>query len=105
MGCSLIELYTFLGRKWSYMLFSSIDSSPVSFNELQALSDKRLNPTLISSRLKKMVHLGIIERKTVNGRVVYAATPKGLKLKEVLHAVKEWSQGTIPEHCREMRCE
>ncbi len=104
MGCGLVELYVFLGRKWSYMLFSRMGSLPVSFNELQELSHKQLNPTLVSSRLKQMIHLGIIEKKIMDGRVVYVATPKGLKLKEALHVVKEWADDTTPLHCRGMRC-
>ena len=104
MRCALLDLYGFLGKKWAFVLFSRIDAAPLSYNELQKVSNRLLNPSLLSSRLKEMVALVIVERKIEGGRVVYAATPKGSLLKKAMHAVKVWADDSLPVQCRGKAC-
>ena len=96
--CDLLELLSFLGKKWSFMLLTNIKEQPISYNELYALSSHRINPTLLSERLKEFVRFDVVERKELPTGIIYCLTPEGARLKQVLHELKQWvsTSGNIP---------
>lgn len=105
--CDIIELYSFLGKKWTFALLSNINKDPVTFNQLHETSRHLINPTLLSDRLKEMIRFGIIERKVLEGRVSYLITHQGQELKSILHTIKEWAEKNgmeIPGKCKNCEC-
>ena len=105
--CDLTELHSFLGSKWAYALLTNIGTRPVSYNELQAISKRTINPTLLSKRLKDMVRFKIISKENTEVKIVYMITSQGMRLKELLHEIKVWAEESdccIPEKCKGKEC-
>ncbi|MBS3136340.1 helix-turn-helix transcriptional regulator [Candidatus Woesearchaeota archaeon] len=105
--CGLIDLYAFLGKKWSFAILSNISHEPISFNKLYSIAGHIVNPTLLSNRLKDMMSLKIIERKSEGGKRRYALSEKGAKLKEHLDRIKIWAvecSYPMPEKCKKCKC-
>lgn len=105
--CDIIDLYSFLGKKWTFALFSNMSEDPVTFNQLHEMSRHLINPTLLSERLKDMIRFNLVERKIVDGKVSYIITSQGQEFKSILHQIKEWAQRNsmdIPEKCKNCEC-
>ena len=105
--CDLIELYGFLGKKWTVALFHNITDEPVSFNELERLTKGLISPILLSSRLKKMIDFKLIDKKMIDGRPVYQITSEGKKLKDIMHNIKDWAiecNYDLPDICKKKKC-
>ena len=105
--CELLELYSFLGKKWAFVLLSNISEKPISFNQLNNLSNHLINPTLLSERLKAMIRFKLISKEEVGNRNLYLLTPEGKKLKEILHQLKLWSvenHYNLPNICKNSEC-
>ena len=103
--CQIIELYRFLGKKWTVPVLHNIGSDPVSFNNLLKTSDKGINPTLLSDMLKTLVEFKIVEKK--QGREGYVLTEKGADLKTILHEIKDWAiecDYNMPALCKSGGC-
>ena len=103
--CQIIELYRFLGKKWTVPLLHNIGKDPVSFNTLLKTSQKGLNPTLLSETLKSLVEFKIVEKR--RGREGYVLTEKGTELKSILHQVKDWAivcEYNLPSMCKAGGC-
>ena len=101
--CELIDLYSFLGKKWTFAMFTKIDTTPITYNELYSLSRHLINPTLLSNRLKRMIKFNLIKRAKVNNKITYSITPEGKKLKGLLHPIKAWSienSYNLPSKCK-----
>ena len=105
--CDLIDLHRFLGKKWAFALFTNIGLNPVTFNELFSISKHKINPTLLSDRLKEMRKLGIIKKEVMCKKKVYRLTVQGEELKKILNQIKNWSEKSghcIPEECKGREC-
>lgn len=107
MNCDVLRLYELFGKKWSYGLLHNITEEPKSFNDLHNLSNRKINPTLLSQRLKELESLKLIERKEEDERVFYTITGAGQKLKDIFRDVKDLAQNLnleMPEKCEEGSC-
>ncbi|MCD4759278.1 winged helix-turn-helix transcriptional regulator [archaeon] len=105
--CSLIKLYAFLGKRWTYPLLYNISKSPKSYNNLYMLSKKTINPTLLAERLREFIKFDIIKRQTIGERVFYSTTKNGEKLKDILNQIRLLSKDLkcyLPKDCKERCC-
>lgn len=106
-GCELIELYKFLGKKWTVPLFHNLKSNPVTYNELNRKTRFLINPTLLSIRIKEFIRFKIVKKSVIDGRISYTLTKRGLKLKDLLHEIKDlaikWDYN-IPDKCKQGIC-
>lgn len=105
--CDIIKIYSFLGKEWTIILLHNINDEPLSFNNIQRMFHKKINPTLLSLRLKDFVKFKILVKKTVNGKLCYSITPEGLKLKKLLHDIKDWAiqcEYSVPNECLKGEC-
>lgn len=105
--CDIIDIYALLGKKWSVPLLSRFQKDPITFNELDAISNRIINPTLLSDRLKEFVAYGILERKEFKGHHAYALTRRGEELKKVMEQFKHWAMSNklhIPAICNKISC-
>ncbi len=106
--CGMIDLYKLFGKKWSYALFYNIDVIPISFNEIDRMSKKKINPTLLSKRLKELVGFKLIKKKILNNRTYYSITKEGKELKSLLKQIKDFCRQIgyeLPQECRDTDCE
>ena len=105
--CELIELYRFLGKKWTVELLHNIELKPVSFNDLKRISRNLISPILLSNRLKHMVKFKIIKRYSINNKISYVITNRGIGLRSIMHDLKKWSIESdyrLPAVCKENKC-
>tara|TARA_Y100000310_G_C20299771_1_gene631195 strand:+ start:144 stop:536 length:393 start_codon:yes stop_codon:yes gene_type:complete len=105
--CGMLDLHTLFGKKWTYGLLHNIDENPVNYNRLYTLSNREINPTLLSERLKELVKFKIINRETIDNKICYSITKEGNKLKELLQQIKDLSKELscyIPEECKGKDC-
>lgn len=101
--CYLRKLYDFLGKKYSLTLVHLFSNEAITFNQILRLSKNRINPTLLSQRLKIMQELGLIEIEEENTHVAYILTKQGKELTEHLTNIKKWgiaTQTNIPANCK-----
>ena len=106
--CDVLCFYELFGKKWTYSLFCNLDRTPRTFNQLESMVKQEINPTLLSSRLKEMIRLGLILKKEHEGRLGYLLTSQGERVKKILYDLKSvgdelgWS---MPGECEHTDCE
>ncbi len=105
--CDLIEVYSLLGKKWSVPILSRFGKNPLTFNEIDAIANHIINPTLLSERLKEFIVYGILEKKEHQGHISYALTVRGEELKAVMGDFKLWAlkhKLHLPAVCSKESC-
>lgn len=106
-NCELIELYRFLGKRWTVEILHNINEQGVSFNELKKKSNALISPILLSNRLKTLVKFKIIKKTKVE-KTKYFLTRQGTELKEIMHTLKAWSikaDFSLPDICKDGKCQ
>ncbi|MGO3732871.1 MAG: winged helix-turn-helix transcriptional regulator [Vagococcus sp.] len=87
--------FAILGKKWNGLIIDVlIEDGPQRFVEL-ATKIPDVSDRVLVERLKELEEKEILERKVLteeNNRIVYALTPKGQDLKNVMHEVQAWGQ-------------
>ena len=105
--CDIIDIYSLLGKKWSVPILSRFQKKPLTFNELDAIANHTINPTLLSDRLKEFIAYGVIEKKEYNGHLSYFLTPRGEELKSIMYQFKIWAlkhKLHMPSVCNKETC-
>ena len=95
-----------IADKWTVLVMILLESETKRFSNLQreigGISQKMLTQTL-----RGLERDGLVSRKvhaTVPPKVEYALTPLGHTLKDLLYAVKTWSETNIKEVLSAQRC-
>ncbi len=91
-NCPIEKTMSVLGGKWTFVILRDLFYGPRRFGELQR-SLKEISPRTLSLRLKELEAEGIIQRTVYSDippHVEYSLTEKGLALKPVFDAMKEW---------------
>jgi DNA-binding HxlR family transcriptional regulator len=91
-ACPIEKIMDVLGGKWTFVILRDLFYGPRRFGELQR-SLKEISPRTLSLRLKELEEAGIVNRtiySEIPPHVVYSLTEKGLALRPVFDAMKEW---------------
>lgn len=99
MACSVIALHELLGKAWTYSLLFTLSSNPKRFNELWRASGRRINQSLLSSRLSELESFGLVERSEDESHVSYAITERGERLKQLLDEIRSFAKERDPTLC------
>lgn len=81
-----------VGHKWTVLIIRDLLSGPRRFTEIER-SLGRANPKMITTRLRELEQTGLVSRTAyaeVPPRVEYALTARGLALRPVIDALREW---------------
>ena len=103
--CQIIDLVHLLGKKWTIELLHSLSYKNLTYNEIIRMID--VNPTLISERLKEMIHFRILMKTEIEGKLSYSLTDKGKSLMNCIHKMREWAENCeykIPDKCKRGDC-
>jgi DNA-binding HxlR family transcriptional regulator len=110
--CILDEHIDFLSKRWNMLIILELmreEQRPKRYSEIKrALSP--ITPKILSSRLRELRELGIIEKyvhaESVPIRSEYGLTESGRDFLNVIDAVKEWTiRWKEPKaHCRKQSC-
>jgi len=109
MTCTLLHLYSLLGKKWTLLILQQLSHQGAqSFNQLANVLRVPTN-RMLSTRLGELQEQGIILRKILETKplhVEYNLTQKGRDLMHIIDAAKQWaiSYGDAPNHCIETNC-
>jgi DNA-binding HxlR family transcriptional regulator len=90
--CPIEKTMSVLAGKWTFVILRDLFYGPRRFGELQR-SLSGISPRTLSIRLKELEEEGILQRKIfseIPPHVEYSLTEKGLALKPVFDAMKEW---------------
>jgi DNA-binding HxlR family transcriptional regulator len=106
MNCPIAMSLDLMGDRWTLLILRDLFiHSSCRYVELRK-SLTGISPTLLSQRLKDLVHNGLIEQyeKPDTGHVAYTLTTRGKKTKPVLVALAKFglplTDGRIPEKAR-----
>ncbi len=104
MGCTTTGLAHFLGKKWSLVLLEEIRLGKfLGFN--QVIKKAGMTPRILSSQLKEMEELGLIN-KLPSGKTSYQLTTKGLEFIKIIGEIKKFNikWGNGEDGCLERSC-
>ena len=84
----------FIGKRWMGIIIYTLMSGPKRFHEIvegiPGISDR-----LLTERLSELVKEGIVSKKHLDSsikKVEYELTPSGMALKEVIIAIRNWTE-------------
>jgi DNA-binding HxlR family transcriptional regulator len=91
--CPIARATEILGERWTPLVVRELLSGSVRFNELQR-GVPRMSSSLLSQRLKELQHVGIVERRAVEGArgFEYHLTDAGRELFPILERMGLWAQ-------------
>ncbi|MGL1893152.1 MAG: helix-turn-helix transcriptional regulator [Spirochaetaceae bacterium] len=85
-GSPINAIFDLMGRRWALGIVWNLSEVPVTFRELQDRCGT-ISPTILNNRLKDLKEADIM-RRTLEG---YILTNRGLKLRETLVPLGDWS--------------
>ncbi|MGI8791637.1 MAG: winged helix-turn-helix transcriptional regulator [Acidimicrobiales bacterium] len=95
--CPVSQSIDLLGDRWTLGVVFHVLLGRDRFTDLRDAMP-RIPPATLSKRLKLLVRAEIITRtETDDGRVVYAPTPSGAELYDVMYALGVWGERWIRE--------
>lgn len=103
MGCEVLGLAHFLGRRWTIALFEQIALDRFTgFNDI--LRKSGMTPKMLSYGLKEMVSLGLVDKK--DGKPNYILTEKGKEFRKIIQEIKKFNikWNNIQEGCLGTSC-
>jgi DNA-binding HxlR family transcriptional regulator len=97
--CSFTKAIDHLGDRWNLLIVRELGMrGPKGFNELAADVPGRISRSVLTTRLRRLVTLGLIapppERESPR---VYRLTPVGSGLVPTLESLRQWSCEWLPE--------
>ncbi|GAA0390231.1 helix-turn-helix domain-containing protein [Microbispora corallina] len=94
--CPVAKALELLDERWTLLIVRELVTGSRHFNELRR-GVPRMSPSLLSSRLSRLVRAGILERRPSGGRVEYVLTDAGRELQQVVEALGTWGIRWIPQ--------
>ena len=94
IACSL-DLF---GDKWTMLVIRDLALGKTSFKDF-ATGPENIPTNILSDRLSRLMESDLIDQKPVEGdgrRYAYHLTPKGIALRPVLLALRDWGLEWIP---------
>jgi DNA-binding HxlR family transcriptional regulator len=80
----------------------------MTFNDFLALTNRKVNPTLLSERLQALIEYKIISVSNIDAKKCYKLTPAGKEFKDHLMSIKAWcgSNGLhVSDECLSDQCD
>ncbi|WJG08178.1 helix-turn-helix domain-containing protein [Aliiglaciecola sp. LCG003] len=91
--CPLAMSAEFLCNRWTLLVFRELLFGSSNFNDISR-GVPRMSRTLLSTRLKELVSIGLVVRheRHASGQVDYVLTDAGKALESVVFAMASWGQ-------------
>lgn len=94
--CPVSKAVELLDERWTLLVVRELLTGSEHFNELRR-GVPRMSPTLLSKRLARLVHAGVVSRHGQGQDVSYRLTPAGQELRPVVEALGVWGIRWIGE--------
>lgn len=94
--CDFLKYVDVAGKKWTFPLMQEIMlHGNKGFNTIFHRL-RKISPKVLSSRLKEMEKMGLVEKKKVANlkpaKSMYSMSKKGIELYEILNSFRGWSE-------------
>lgn len=90
--CPVAMASEILNERWTPLVLRELLSGSTRFNEVRR-GVPRMSPSLLSSRLKLLERVGILDRReSAEGGPEYRLTPAGEELRPIIEALGAWGQ-------------
>jgi len=102
MNCSIARALDEVGEWWSLLIVRECGQGTTRFDEFQ--SHLGIARNVLTSRLERLIELGIVERFPLEGRANtdgYRLTRKGEALFPVLVTLKQWGDDWLDGTCQQ----
>lgn len=87
--CPLAKAAEVLCQRWTLLVMRELIAGGRRFNDLQR-GLPLMSPSLLTSRLRQLESLDVIERQQIDGNNVYCLKEAGHELREVIEAMSVW---------------
>jgi DNA-binding HxlR family transcriptional regulator len=98
-ACPIEQTFRIVGKRWTVVILRELFLGANRFGRIKS-GVGRINPKVLSDRLKELEDTGIVNRSVTPGRPVqieYSLTEKGGKLLPLLFSAAAYSLGNCPE--------
>ncbi|MDA4117089.1 MAG: helix-turn-helix transcriptional regulator [Thaumarchaeota archaeon] len=98
-SCPIEQTFRIVGKRWTVVILRELFFGANRFGRIKS-GVGRINPKVLSNRLKELEDFGIIKRSVIPGRPVqidYSLTEKGSNLLPLLFSAASYSLGNCPE--------
>jgi DNA-binding HxlR family transcriptional regulator len=98
-ACPIEQTFRIVGKSWTVLILRELFFGANKFGRIKS-GVGRINPKVLSNRLKELEDSGIINRSVTQGRPVqidYSLTEKGRHLLPLLFSAAKYSMGNCPE--------
>jgi DNA-binding HxlR family transcriptional regulator len=93
--CSVARALDVLGERWSLLIVRELLSGSHRFSEIRR-GIPRISRTMLSTRLRELTDVGVLERKPSDDGTIYELTAAGRELESVVREVGVWGQRWLP---------
>jgi len=87
--CGIARALDAVGERWALLIVRELALGPKRFTDLK-LGLPSASPNVLSQRLRELVALGVIEKRSGRGGQAYGLTPWGEELHPLLLALGRW---------------
>jgi len=98
-SCPIEQTFTIVGKKWTVVILRELSFGADRFGRIKS-GVGRINPKVLSNRLKELEDSGMVKRSVTPGRPVqieYSLTEKGRNILPLLFTAAKYSIGNCPE--------
>ena len=96
--CAVASTLDHIGDKWSLLLVRDMLAGKTTYGQFLD-SPEGIPTNILADRLKRLEHIGVVERSAYQERPVrhaYTLTDSGMKLASVVGALADWGLENIP---------
>jgi len=87
--CPIAKASEVLGERWTNLIIRELGSGSESFNDLRK-GLPLISPSLLSTRLKSLERVGIVQRHEISQHISYSLTRAGNELFPIILKLGEW---------------
>lgn len=98
-SCPIEQTFKIVGKRWTVVILRELFFGATRFVQIER-GVGRINPKVLSNRLKELEDAEVVQRKVSPGRPVqieYSLTEKGRNLLPLLYSAAKYSLGNCPE--------
>jgi DNA-binding HxlR family transcriptional regulator len=93
--CSVARALDFLGERWSLLVVREVLSGSRRFVDIRR-GIPRISRTMLSARLRELVEMGVLARRSDRSGPTYDLTESGRELEPVVRDLGVWGQRWLP---------
>lgn len=87
--CPVAKTMELLDERWTMLVIRELLAGSTHFNELRR-GVPRMSPALLSKRLQRLEHAGLLRKRTDRTRTSYRLTQSGEELRPIVEAIAGW---------------